>query len=157
MAGVEPLQIDIPKIGTHAPVVPLGLEADGSLAAPTDPDTVGWFEGGPGVGASGNVLLAGHVDWAGRLRAFGQLKQLEPGDTIAVTDANGNELTYSVLWTRLYQADSAPLDEIFEQTTNDELTLITCGGVFDRSAHMYLSRWVVRAVRDQSAVDLSSN
>jgi sortase (surface protein transpeptidase) len=49
------------------------------------------------------------------------------------------------VWTRLYEAESAPLDEIFPTTPDEQLTLITCGGQFDQSIHMYLSRWVVRA------------
>jgi hypothetical protein len=52
-----------------------------------------------------------------------------------------------VAWTRLYDADTAPLGEIFQQTSDEEVTLITCGGAFDPSVHMYLGRWVVRGIR----------
>ncbi|MBV9171610.1 MAG: class F sortase [Chloroflexi bacterium] len=146
-AGAVPVHIDIPRIGTHATVVALGDNDDGTMQAPTDPDTVGWYELGVGVGARGNALLDGHVDWGGRLRVFGLLKQLQPGDEIDLTDENGNQLTYQVDWTRLYEADSAPVDDIFQQGTNQEITLITCGGQFDQSIRMYLARWVVRATR----------
>jgi sortase (surface protein transpeptidase) len=145
--GSVPVHLDIPRIGTHATVVPLGEEDDGTMAAPSDPDTVGWYELGVGVGAPGNALLDGHVDWGGRLRVFGLLRLLQPGDTFQITDADGNVLTYSVSWIRLFEADTAPLDDIFEQTANEEVTLITCGGAFDPVAHMYVSRWVVRGVR----------
>jgi sortase (surface protein transpeptidase) len=47
----------------------------------------------------------------------------------------------------LYDANTAPVDQIFEQTGDEQVTLITCGGAFDQSAHMYVSRWVVRATR----------
>ena len=148
--AIAPALIDIPSIGTHAVIVPLGLEDDGSMASPSDPDTVGWYAPGPGVGTAGNVLLDGHVDWGGRLRVFGLLKLLEPGDTIQITDTNGNVLTYSVVWKQLVDADDAPVEDIFAQGPQQELTLITCGGAFDPSIHMYVSRWVVRAVRDLS-------
>jgi len=151
--GSIPMSIDIPTIGTHALVVPLGEDDNGAMQAPTDPDTVGWYDLGVGVGAPGNALLDGHVDWGGRLRVFGLLKQLEPGDPIQITDATGNVLSYSVAWVRLYTADSAPLDEIFAQTRDQELTLITCGGAFDTAAHMYVSRWVVRATRMPASED----
>jgi LPXTG-site transpeptidase (sortase) family protein len=144
---VVPVRIDIPKIATHAAVVPLGQDDDGTMQAPTDPDTVGWYALGTGMGVPGNVLLDGHVDWAGRLRVFGLLRQLQPGDVIEVTDDNGNQLEYQVDWTRLYEADSAPVDDIFEQGPEQQITLITCGGQFDQSIRMYLSRWVVRATR----------
>jgi len=148
--GSAPIQIDIPKIGTHAPVVPLGANADGSMQAPEDPDTVGWFAPGVKIGVPGNVLLDGHVDWGGRLRVFGLLSRLQQGDAVQITSADGDLLTYSVAWTRLYDADGAPLDEIFQQSGDEEVTLITCGGAFDRSIHMYLSRWIVRAVRSDT-------
>ena len=140
-----PVRIDIARIGAHAEIVPLGLDEDGALSAPSDPDTVGWFEPGPGVGGAGNMLLDGHVDWGGRLRVFGLLRTLSPGDEIDVTDQDGQVRSYSVVWTKLYTADSAPLDEIYTTTPDEQLTLITCGGAFDASIHMYVSRWVVRA------------
>lgn len=146
-AGGVPVQIDIPSIGTHAAIVPLGEDDDGTMQAPTDPDTVGWYQLGVGIGTPGNALLDGHVDWGGRLRVFGLLKRLQPGDTFQITDADGNVLNYSVAWTRIYDANTAPVDEIFDQTPDEEVTLITCGGAFDQSIHMYVSRWVVRAVR----------
>ena len=152
-SGAVPVAIDIPSIGAHAQVVPLGEDDDGTMQAPIDPDTVGWYELGAGIGAPGNALLDGHVDWGGRLRVFGRLRQLEPGDEVHITDASGSVFRYAVDWTRLYQAESAPLDEIFEQGPAEEITLITCGGQFDTSSHMYVARWVVRAHRVDPAAD----
>ena len=152
-AGAVPISIDIPRIGTHARIVPLAQDDDGVMQAPTDPDTVGWYIPGTGIGAPGNALLDGHVDWGGRLRVFGLLGQLAPDDTIQITDTDGNVLSYSVSWTMLYEADTAPLEQIFEQTTDEEVTLITCGGAFDRSVHMYVSRWIVRAARSIPSAD----
>jgi len=143
-----PVYVSIPALGMQAPVVPLGLEDDGAMAAPTDPDTVGWYELGPGIGGPGNAILAGHVDWGGSLRVFGLLRQLVPGDEVVVSDEAGNWFTYRVSWSRMVDADSAPVDEIFAQGSGEELTLITCGGTFDRAIHQYLSRLIVRAVRE---------
>ncbi len=151
--GTMPARVDIPKLGAGAWIVPLGLEDDGALAAPTDPDTVGWFQDGPGVGGQGNMLLDGHVDWAGRLRAFGLLKTLQPGDQIDVTDVNGGVRSYTVVWTQMVDANNAPLEDIFPTTPDEQLTLITCGGAFDQRIHMYLSRWVVRALPVVSALN----
>jgi sortase A len=142
-----PVFIDIPTIGTHAKVVPVGEEDDGTMEAPTDPDTVGWYQLGARIGAPGNALLDGHVDWGGRLRVFGLLRLLRTGDDIQLTDDAGSVLNYSVTWIKLYEADAAPLDEIFEQTDDEQVTLVTCGGAFDPSIRMYVSRWVVRAAR----------
>jgi sortase A len=144
-----PVHIAIPVIGMEAPVLPVGLEEDGAMAAPTDPDTVGWYEFGPGIGSPGNAILAGHVDWGGSLRVFGNLRWLLPGDEILVSDAGGNWLTYRVAWSRMVDAEGAPIDEIFAQGSAEELTLITCGGTFDQASRQYLGRLIVRAVREQ--------
>ncbi|MCA1645176.1 MAG: class F sortase [Chloroflexi bacterium] len=151
--GAVPATLDIPTIGAHARVVPLGEDEDGEMQAPADPDTVGWYELGTGIGTPGNALLDGHVDWGGRLRVFGRLNQLVPGDTIQIANTDGNVFTYSVTWTRLYLADDAPLDEIFARTDDENVTLITCGGTFDQTTRMYQSRWVVRAARSVPSVD----
>ena len=45
------------------------------------------------------------------MRAFGWLKQLGAGDTILITDTDGNTRSYSVTWSTLYEADSAPLQD----------------------------------------------
>src|SRR5438105_2519513 len=105
--GNVPVAIDMPTIGTHAEIMSLGLDDDGAMQAPSDPDMVGWFAPGVGLGTPGNVLLDGHVDWGGRLRAFALLKRLQPGDTFQLTDDAGNRLSYIVLWIRLYEADTA--------------------------------------------------
>ena len=149
-AGSEPFQIDIPRIGAQAAVVPVGMDASGLMQAPFDPDTVGWFQPGVRLGVPGNVLLDGHTDWGGRQRVFGLLRHLEPGDTLQITSADGEVLSFEVAWTRLYDAETAPLDEIFQQTNTEEVTLITCGGPFDPTIRMYLSRWIVRAVRSDA-------
>jgi sortase (surface protein transpeptidase) len=151
--GAAPAVLDIPRIGTHAQIVPLGQEDDGTMQSPSDPDTVGWYNLGTGIGAPGNALLDGHVDWGGRLRVFGLLRQLAPGDAIQITDTQGNVLNYSVAWTRLYDTNTAPVDQIFEQTADEQITLITCGGAFDQAAHMYTSRWVVRALRSEPSAN----
>ncbi|MBI4493800.1 MAG: carboxypeptidase regulatory-like domain-containing protein [Chloroflexi bacterium] len=143
-----PALIDIPSLGVFASIVPVGLEADGAMGAPSDPDTVGWYELGPTLAGPGNVILAGHVDWGGRLRVFGWLRQLQPGDVVRVGDSDGNWYDYRVTWSWLVDAEDAPLEEVFGQGPLSELTLITCGGVFDPATHRYLSRLVVRAVRE---------
>ena len=150
--GAQPVTISIPRLGQSAPVVGLGLEDDGALAAPTDPDTVGWYALGAPVGTPGNAIFDGHVDWAGRLRTFGLLRLLAPGDVIEVVDDQGQTLQYRVTWNETVDAVDAPLDEIFAQGPAEEITLITCGGEFDHVTHQYLSRVVVRAERDLSDV-----
>ncbi|MFN8522164.1 MAG: class F sortase [Chloroflexota bacterium] len=144
--GFTPIQIKIPSIGLNARIVPVGLDADGSMAAPTNPDEVGWYSLGPGVGALGNAVLAGHVDWDGRPRTFGSIHLLDEGDVLTVSDADGTDWRYVVVGSRWVRAEGAPVDEIFyPETDHSLLTLITCGGEFRPATREYLDRLIVRA------------
>ena len=80
--GTAPVRISIPAIGLDTEVVPVAIDTDGAMSAPENPDTVGWYSLGPGIGIGGNVVMAGHVDWGGRLRAFGLLRRLSEGDRL---------------------------------------------------------------------------
>lgn len=130
-----------------ADVVSLAQNPDGSMQAPDNPDTVGWFAPGPSIGQPGNAILDGHVDWAGRLRVFGRLSTLHPGDEIDVTNTEGETLSYAVEWTRQYPVDAFPSEVWAQPADAEEITLITCGGVFDPATRSYLARIVVRAQR----------
>jgi LPXTG-site transpeptidase (sortase) family protein len=145
--GAVPLDISIPRLQADAPIVPLGMQDDGeTLDVPSDPDTIGWYDFTAQVGRPGNAVLVGHVDWGGRLRAFGRLRDLRAGDEVDIVDALGRQLTYRVQSTETVDADSSPEEFLTQRGPEPELTLITCGGTFDHALHQYLSRVIVRAV-----------
>lgn len=140
-----PTRIAFPKLGMGDPIVVVGVEADGTMAAPTDPDTVGWFRGGAGLLTPGNVILSGHVNWTGQTRLFGHLNRLVPGDEIVVFHADG-PVVYRMEWSMLVGANATATD-IVAQGPREEITLITCDGPFDTVIREYLGRLIVRAVR----------
>jgi LPXTG-site transpeptidase (sortase) family protein len=145
---VAPVEVFIPALGVDADVVPVGEDSDGAMGSPTDPDTVAWWSLGYGTGEDpGNVVLAGHVNWLGRLRPFGLIDQLAPGDEIVLHDELGREYHYQVTWSKLVEAEGAPVEEIFSPSDRAELTLITCGGTFVPATREYLDRTIVRAVK----------
>jgi LPXTG-site transpeptidase (sortase) family protein len=150
--GSVPVMVAIPRLHSSAKIVTLGRQDDApDLPAPTDPDTIGWYDFSARLGVPGNAVLVGHVDWAGRLRAFGHLKDLRAGDEVDVVDTDQNKLAYTVEATESVDATTAPAEFLSQHGPDEELTLITCGGVFDRAAHQYLSRVIVRAVRITAA------
>jgi LPXTG-site transpeptidase (sortase) family protein len=143
--GVAPIKLTIPALGVEAAIEAVGNDPDGAMSAPSDPDEVAWYQLGPGMGVPGNVVFAGHVNWGGRLRVFGEIDKLDVGDAIQVIDAEGRGFQYAVESTRLVRAEGAPLDEIFEQPNQPVVTLITCGGEYVPSRREYLDRVIVRA------------
>jgi len=142
---VAPVTLKIPVLGVAADVFPVGEDAEGAMDVPPNPDSVAWWSLGAGTGVPGNVVLAAHVDWGGRLRVFGLLHRLGPGDQVVVVDEQLREFTYEVVLSRWVAAEGAPVEEVFANSDIPEVTLITCGGVFDPATRQYLDRLIVRA------------
>jgi sortase (surface protein transpeptidase) len=142
-----PTRILAPAIGLDAPIVAVKVDASGAMGTPRTAGEVGWY--GPRPGEQGNALFAGHVDWlvAGQpvKGSFYLLSKLNIGDLVNVRSADGRTHSFRIEWKQYYQANKAPVEEITGPTDQASITLITCGGQFDRSLRSYVGRWVVRA------------
>ncbi len=146
--GAVPVQVAIPSIEVDAPIEYLDF-IDGEMEQPTDEVNVAWYKQTARLGESGNILLAGHLNWWGVPEAvFFRLATLQPGDLIEVTGDDGEVYRYIVDWMEPFPAADPPPDEALGPTDNESLTLITCGGEWDVSAAEYNQRSVVRATRE---------
>jgi hypothetical protein len=144
--AAEPIWLSLPGQGVEAPVVSVGLEANGELAVPEDPRVLGWWRGGayPSAGR-GTVVIDGHVDARGiGAGALFRLADLKPGATVSVTTTEGSR-SYLVDAVHSYQKTALPR-EIFDTTGVPRLVLITCGGEFDFETHQYADNVVAYAV-----------
>ncbi|QHJ71342.1 class F sortase [Planococcus halotolerans] len=141
--GVVPALIEIPAIKAQAKVIPVGQTADGNMEAPKSIYEIGWYEPGTKPGGSGNAVLAGHVDGLSQPGTFYNLKKLEPGDEIHITGTEGKKLTFKVKGKASYSPEDAPIQEIFGNSSESHLNLITCTGVFDDQTGHYEERLVV--------------
>jgi sortase (surface protein transpeptidase) len=145
--AVRPVAIRIPSIQVDTEVERRPI-VDGKMMDPTGPVVVAWYGSTGRLGVPGNVVMAGHVDFAGVGPAvFARVGELQPDDLIEVTGEDVHSYQFRVAWSRLYDAENAPLDEIVGDTPGESLTLITCGGDFDYSTQHYLQRLIVRAER----------
>ena len=142
--GATPVRITIPSLGLDTDVIPVGTDEYGAMADPDDPDMVAWYSLGPGLARFGNVVLAGHVDWDGQLRAFGRLQTISEGDEITLWNEAGQAYSFFVDSSDWVDADGATVDEIFGQSLESRVTLITCGGLYDPFQGQYLQRLIVR-------------
>ena len=143
-----PVRLSIPAIGINAPVEPVGVDDRGDMAIPEQVQQIGWYRFGAAPGAtSGSIVMSGHVDSAQQgLGAFSRLGDLRAGDRVGVTDAAGHQLTYRVVSREMFDKSSVPLQDLFSRLGSPRLTLITCGGSFDRAALSYRDNVVVTAV-----------
>lgn len=144
--ATAPVRLRAPAIDLDAPVVPVGVDAEGAMAVPTRVADVGWYRFGPAPGEpAGSAVLAGHVD--DRLQgrgAFAALEDLRPGDEVLVDGATG-PVAHRVREVRTWAKTEVPLDELFAETGPARLVLVTCDGPFDRERRSYRDNLVVVA------------
>jgi len=89
------------------------------------------------------------VDWyTGQTGVFWHLKDLNEGDEVDLTLADGSVLKYQVVANTVYKDEDAPVADILSDTPQESVTLITCDGVFNKTLQEYNSRRIVRAVRE---------
>jgi sortase (surface protein transpeptidase) len=148
MGRSVPVSVSIPAIGVNAQVISLGLDAAGGVAVPplSEPFLASWFDRGPAPGQAGSAVLLGHVDAAGVGPAvFYRLGDLMPGDVVDVTRRDGRTAIFRVTSVGLYSENAFPSGRVYADTRMPSLRLITCGGAFDWSTHLYLDRTIVWA------------
>jgi hypothetical protein len=142
-----PVRIRAVDAGLDAPVVDSGVDERGGMAIPHDIHTVGWYRFGVGPGAStGSAVLAGHVDdHIQGYGAFHRLAHLAVGNPVQVTLTDGRVLTYKVSAVEHVAKALLPAGKIFARDGPPRLTLVTCGGAFDRAVGGYVDNVVVTA------------
>lgn len=137
--------LSVPRIGVeNAPIVPVGVLPDGRFEVP-DARLVGWYRFGPAPSDAGVTVLAAHLNFDGVNGVFRRLAELDDGDQIAVTSADGRTRTYRVTERRLIDKTQLPPDEIWSRTGPSRLVLVTCGGRYDAKRRGYDDNVVVFA------------
>lgn len=142
-----PVRIRLATLGVDVPVVQVGVDAQGGMEVPEDVRTVGWYRFGAAPGAAtGSAVLSGHVD--DRIQgpgAFFDLADLAVGDDVQVRLADGTALDYRVSDVERIDKSVLPVDRLFDRDGRPVLTLVTCGGSFDRATRNYRQNVVVTA------------
>ncbi len=142
-AHSAPISLRIPTIGVAAEIGALGLNKDKTVQVPTDPDDTGWYENGPTPGQVGSSVILGHVDSKSGPAVFQRLRTLEKGDEISVDLVDGAVANFVVDKLVTYKNAKFPAARVYGSRGFPELTLITCGGAYDRKAKSYTANVVV--------------
>lgn len=138
--------VEIPAIGARGPLVAVGLDRNGEMIVPRTARDVAWLDLGGFPGPTRNAILAGHRNYSGVRGTFERLEDLERGDRVAV-HVDGELQRYEIRWVKMFDPETAPVQELLGPTEVDSITLVTCGGPFDSSTRHYTRRWVARAER----------
>lgn len=140
--------LDIPKLGVHARVRPLGIKNDNSLKAPTNGYDVGWYDASSRPGENGAMLIDGHSNVLGKSAVFARLGKLTAGDVITITRGDNKMLKYTVRSVETVDDDKVDMSSLLvsADTAKPGLNLITCAGdVIPGTLHLD-KRALVRAV-----------
>ncbi len=148
LARSLPVALDVPAIGAHSSLLQLGVNPDRTVQVPPlEKDSkAGWFTYSPTPGELGPAVLLGHVDsaqWGPGV--FYRLGSLKPGDTADVTRADGTVARFVVDRVESYPKDTFPSLQVYGNTPDAELRLITCGGIFDSATRNYENNIVAYA------------
>lgn len=113
--------VKIPKIELEYPILDIDTYNPEETKEPMKISIVKYWGGQ--VNDYGNLSIAGHNNYDGTM--FGKTKHLEIGDTVELTDLNGNTVTYQI-----YDKFITDPNDVTILATNDntirETTLITC-------------------------------
>ncbi|MCT4353478.1 class F sortase [Streptomyces sp. Je 1-79] len=151
-SGVEPLpaapasRIRIPSIRVNAPIMDVGLDAAGWIEAPPpqDPNLAGWYQNGIAPGQRGTSVVVGHVDNEAGPAVFYGLGSLEKGQHVEVERYDGRVAVFEIYGIEVYAKNNFPGVQVYADTGEPELRVITCGGGYSR-VHGYEGNVVVYA------------
>jgi sortase (surface protein transpeptidase) len=149
LPAAAPTHVTVPAIGVSSDLVQLGQNSDGTVEVPplAKDSKAGWYRYSPTPGELGPSVLLGHVDSAEYgAGVFFKLGALRPGDTIQVFRADHTVAAFRVTRVASYPKNDFPTLDVYGNTDDAELRLITCGGAFDSSARSYLDNIVAYAV-----------
>ncbi|MDP9249659.1 MAG: class F sortase [bacterium] len=142
----KPVQLVIPKINIDTKIQHVGITSKGNMASPNNFVDAGWYKYGTIPGNRGSAVIAGHVNNGIAFPAiFYDLKKLEPGDEILVTNENDELLRFIVTGSKTYAFDGKA-DEVFTEDSGKLLKLITCTGTWVKKYGTHDQRLVVSAV-----------
>jgi Sortase domain len=151
-----PIRVSVPAVGLSAPVLPVGLAPDGSVAVPPVTDA-GWYNLGPRPGVVGPAVIVGHVDSVNGPAVFYGVTAIRPGELVLVGSATGSVVPFTVYAVSVVDKARFPVASVFAPTAQPELRLVTCTGVFDTSTHHYTDAEVVWAIETPVASDSAAN
>ena len=145
----KPVALDIPSIEVHSTVQYLGQAPDGTLEVPAPGphyDEAAWYRYSPTPGSLGPAVILGHVDSAANgPSVFFRLGELQTGDRVSITRADGSITVFTVDEVRRYPKDHFPTQLVYGDIDHAGLRILTCGGAFDNATGHYLDNIVVFA------------
>jgi hypothetical protein len=126
----------------------VGLTPENALEVPAPGphyDEAAWYRHSPTPGSLGPAVILGHVDSATGPSVFFRLGEMQRGDRISITRADGSVAVFLVDQVHRYAKNDFPTEVVYGDIDHAGLRILTCGGAFDDSTGHYLDNIVVFA------------
>lgn len=149
VTAIAPVRLAVAALRLNIAVKPVGVNPKtGEFVVPEKVSTAGWYRYGPGLGEdSGSVVIAGHVDTVTEgAGPFIRLAEIRRGTRITVRGTDGSTHVFRVVSRQTFPKSKAPYSRLFSREGPPRLTLVTCGGAFNRKTGNYRDNIVVTAV-----------
>ncbi|MEV0443272.1 class F sortase [Streptomyces spectabilis] len=129
-------RVRVKAIRVDAPVMAVGLDAEGWVDAPPpdDPNLAGWFTGAVSPGEKGTSVLVGHVDNQQGPAVFYGLGSLKKGNRVEVRRQDGRTAVFEIYGIEVFAKNDFPGHRVYGDTGVPELRVITCGGGFSKQS-----------------------
>lgn len=140
----DPKKITIPGIGVDAYLQNVGVDQNKEIAVPSNIHMGGWFVDSVRPGEKGLSIIDGHLNGVNEDGIFIDLEKVKQGDTFAVEFGDGSKKAFSIKAVKVIDLDQAA-SVLFSQdpAIASQLTLITCGGEWDKDTRLYDKRVIV--------------
>jgi hypothetical protein len=139
-----PYKVELPTMGRTQPIVRVGIDKDRKMVVPRNAKDVAWLDQGPIPGRTRNVVLAGHINYSGQRGSFEGIGRMKKREDIYLVLKNGKKMHFKVAWVCTFPRDTEHASQIMGNTNVTSVTLVSCGGTYDRSAGTHDKRIVVR-------------
>ncbi|MFD9307223.1 class F sortase [Streptomyces sp. NPDC060048] len=128
-------RVRIPSISVDAPVMTVGLDAQGWIDAPPaqERNLAGWYLNGISPGQQGSAVIVGHVDNAQGPAVFFGLGSVRKGSRIEVARYDGRTAVFEVYGVEVFAKNAFPGARVYGDTGHAELRVITCGGGYSKA------------------------
>ncbi|MEV0583662.1 class F sortase [Nonomuraea sp. NPDC050310] len=142
---VRPLRVLVPAVKVDAPVLAVNSGDKGRLQAPPlgEANLAGWDRQSPVPGQPGASVLVGHLDTKTGPAVFARLRQVKPGDTLAVLRSDDRVVVFRATGTEQIGKAAFPVHKVFAGSAAPAIRLVTCGGRYDHARHSYEDNLIV--------------
>jgi hypothetical protein len=142
-----PRVLMIPALKVEAPILEVGLAADGSVDTPplNRHNEAGWFNQGPTPGQFGPALIVGHADTRTGPSVFHGLRTMKPGQRVEILREDDQVAVFQVNSVERFSKAKLPLKRVYGDYSRPSLRLVTCGGDWLGGAGGYRDNVIVFA------------